>query len=98
LQRLYASAQVFAFASQIDTLGLVNLEALASGLPIVIPEGSNVASLLRHDEEAYCYPPTSAGLESALVALLQDPHRAARLSSAGRLFVTDRTRGRWGRA
>jgi glycosyltransferase involved in cell wall biosynthesis len=98
LQRLYASAQVFAFASQIDTLGLVNLEALASGLPIVIPEGSNVASLLRHDEEAYCYPPTPAGLESALVALLQDPHRAARLSSAGRLFVADRTRDRWGRA
>jgi len=34
LARLYASADVFVFASRTDTFGLVILEALASGLPV----------------------------------------------------------------
>src|SRR4051812_40037428 len=33
LRSLYASASVFVFASVIDTLGLVNMEAMASGVP-----------------------------------------------------------------
>ena len=88
LRQLYASSQVFAFASHVDTLGLVNLEALASGLPLVVPEGSSVATLLRHDQEAYCYPPAAGGLASALAALLEDPDRSARLSAAGLRFVS----------
>ncbi len=88
LRQLYASAQVFAFASELDTLGLVNLEALASGLPIVVPRDSNVASLLQHDRDAYCYPPVPNGLEDALATLLEDRERSARLSAAGRRFVT----------
>lgn len=92
LRRLYSSAQIFAFASRLDTLGLVNLEALASGLPIVIPRGSNVASLLRHDQEAYCYYPGPGSLEQALADVLENPQRSARLAAAGRRFVTTQAR------
>ena len=88
LRQMYASAQVFAFASRLDTLGLVNLEALASGLPIVVPRDSNVASLLQHDRDAFCYPPVPNGLEDALATLLEDRERSARLSAAGRRFAT----------
>jgi hypothetical protein len=35
LARIYASADVFVFPSRTDTFGLVLLEALASGLPVV---------------------------------------------------------------
>jgi glycosyltransferase involved in cell wall biosynthesis len=87
LRQLFASAQVFAFASRLDTLGLVNFEALASGLPLVVPRDSNIASLLQHDRDAYCYPPGPNGLEEALATLLQDRERSARLSVAGRRFV-----------
>jgi len=87
LRQLFASAQVFAFASRLDTLGLVNFEALASGLPLVVPRDSNIASLLQHDRDAYCYPPGPNGLEEALATMLQDRERSARLSVAGRLFV-----------
>jgi glycosyltransferase involved in cell wall biosynthesis len=90
LRQLYASAQVFAFASELDTLGLVNLEALASGLPTVVPQDSNVASLLQHDRDAYCYPRGPHGLETALATLLEDRERAARLSAAGLRFVTEK--------
>jgi len=87
LRQLFASAQVFAFASRLDSLGLVNFEALASGLPLVVPRDSNIASLLQHDRDAYCYPPGPNGLEEALATMLQDRERSARLSVAGRLFV-----------
>lgn len=89
LRQLFASAQVFAFASRLDTLGLVNFEAMASGLPLVVPGDSNIASLLQHDREAYCYPPGPDGLEEALAVLLEDRERSARLSVAGRRFVAE---------
>jgi glycosyltransferase involved in cell wall biosynthesis len=87
LRQLFASAQVFAFASRLDTLGLVNFEALASGLPIVVPRDSNIASLLQHDRDAYCYPPGPSGLEDALAVLLEDRERSVRLAVGGRRFV-----------
>jgi hypothetical protein len=89
LRQLFASAQVFAFASRLDTLGLVNFEALASGVPLVVPRDSNIASLLQHDRDAFCYPPGPSGLEEALAVLLEDRERSARLSAAGRRFVAE---------
>jgi glycosyltransferase involved in cell wall biosynthesis len=89
LRQLFASAQVFAFASRLDTLGLVNFEALSSGLPLVVPQDSNIASLLQHDRDAYCYPPGPNGLEEALAAVLEDRELSARLSAAGRRFVAE---------
>ncbi len=91
LRKLFASAQVFAFASRLDTLGLVNFEALASGLPLVVPRDANIASLLQHDRDAYCYPPGPNGLEDALATLLEDRERSERLSFAGRRFVADQS-------
>ena len=61
LARAYAEADVFAFASTTDTLGLVLLEALASGLPVVAVESPASRELL-------------AGLP---VARLVDPKRPA---------------------
>ena len=67
----------------------MNFEALASGVPLVVPRDSNIASLLRHDRDAYCYPAGPNGLEEALATLLQDRERSARLSVAGRSFVAE---------
>jgi len=39
LAKIYASADVFVFPSRTDTLGLVNLEALASGVPVAAYPG-----------------------------------------------------------
>jgi glycosyltransferase involved in cell wall biosynthesis len=48
LPRLFASCDAFVFSSLTETLGLVILEAMASGLPVIaVPEGG-VSDHLRH--------------------------------------------------
>jgi glycosyltransferase involved in cell wall biosynthesis len=84
LRELYASASAFVFASEIDTLGLVNLEALASGLPLLVPAGSAISGRLRHGDEAHVYDLDAGSLAQALGAVLNDPDYAARLSAHGR--------------
>ncbi len=77
LRRLYASASAFVFASKIDTLGLVTMEAMSSGLPVLVPEDAAIAELVRHGRTGYCYELTSDGLATALADMLASPHRVA---------------------
>jgi glycosyltransferase involved in cell wall biosynthesis len=49
LPRLYASADAFLFSSLTETLGLVVLEAMSSGLPVIATPAGGVADHLRHD-------------------------------------------------
>jgi glycosyltransferase involved in cell wall biosynthesis len=98
LRSLYASASAFVFASAVDTLGLVNLEAMASGLPLLIPRGAAIENSLEDGVTAVVYEPTQGGLEEALRAVLEDPARAAALSAnARRLAVARWAEGDFGR-
>lgn len=56
LQRLYASADAFLFASETETLGLVILEAMASGLPVVATPAGGVADHLRDGINGLAFP------------------------------------------
>jgi len=90
LRELYASADLFVFASQVDTLGLVNLEALSSGLPVLVPYGSAITESLRDGHNALFYSPRPGGLIEALSTLLNDPAHAAGLAGNGRQHMIDR--------
>ena len=90
LRQIYASAQAFAFASRVDTLGLVNMEAMASGLPVLVPSDSCIAELVEHGVSAYCYLPGVAGLAAGIGHLLDNTAAARRLSEAGRQVMIAR--------
>jgi glycosyltransferase involved in cell wall biosynthesis len=90
LKKLYASARVFVFASRIDTLGLVNMEAMASGLPVLVPEDASIAEFVTHGLSAECYRFGAAGLAVAIGNVLDDPLRAARLAAGGRQAMIER--------
>jgi glycosyltransferase involved in cell wall biosynthesis len=90
LKKLYASARVFVFASRIDTLGLVNMEAMASGLPVLVPDDACIAEFVTDGLSAECYPFGAAGLAVALARILDDPSRAARLAAGGRQAMIER--------
>jgi glycosyltransferase involved in cell wall biosynthesis len=90
LQRLYASASVFAFASRIDTLGLVALEAMASGLPVVVPSDANIAALVTGAGVGECYAFGVEGLAAAIAHVLSDQDRAARLGHNARVAMVQR--------
>jgi glycosyltransferase involved in cell wall biosynthesis len=56
LARVYADADVFVFSSTTETLGLVLLEALASGLPVIAAESPASIELLAANPAARLFP------------------------------------------
>jgi glycosyltransferase involved in cell wall biosynthesis len=84
LRNLYASASVFVFASRVDTLGLVNLEALASGVPILVPDDSAIAQSLDHGNTAMFFAPNAEDLARTIGLVLDNPDCATRLAEGGR--------------
>ena len=85
LPALYASTDAFVFASITETLGLVVLEAMASGLPVIAVPAGGVADHLRDGVNGIATPPGDiAAMARAMVALASDPSRARRLGAGAR--------------
>jgi phosphatidylinositol alpha 1,6-mannosyltransferase len=85
LPALYASADAFLFASLTETLGLVVLEAMASGLPVIAAPSGGVADHLRTGVNGIEYPPSDAtAMASAMVSLATDPAKRKTLSEGAR--------------
>lgn len=85
LPRLYASADAFVFASVTETLGLVVLEAMASGLPVIATTAGGVADHLRDGVNGVAVPAGNAdAMARAMVALVLDRGRAITLGGGAR--------------
>ncbi|HVX39033.1 MAG TPA: glycosyltransferase family 1 protein [Gemmatimonadaceae bacterium] len=85
LPRLYASADAFLFASLTETLGLVVLEAMSSGLPVVAPAAGGVADHLRHGVNGIEVPPNDVDtMATAIVAITLDADRRRQLAAGAR--------------
>ena len=88
LERHYRAADVFAFPSTKEGFGLVALEALAAGLPVVASEIDVFRTFLSHGESALLSPPgDGSALGRALVRLARDAGLRERLVAGGRQVV-----------
>jgi glycosyltransferase involved in cell wall biosynthesis len=92
LRRLYATASAFVFASQIDTLGLVTMEAMASGVPVLVPADAAIAELVIHGRSGFCYRFGVDGLVAELAAVLASPARRRAVAAHGRQVMVERWR------
>ncbi|MBI5119586.1 MAG: glycosyltransferase [Rhodospirillales bacterium] len=82
MNKLYASADIFAFPSMLEVLANVVMEALASGLPVLVNERSG---LERHLEPGVSGLVVSGdGWASAIEALHLSPERRLALGAAAR--------------
>ncbi len=84
LPALYASADAFLCSSTTETLGLVVLEAMASGLPVVAVPAGGVADHLRHHDNGLAVRPDASSVAAAIVALVDQPALRARLGRGAR--------------
>src|SRR5207237_5435434 len=81
----YRAADAFAFPSVKEGFGLVVLEALAAGLPVVASDIPVFAEYLEDGRSALLVPPGDAGaLAGALDRLAGDPRLRRRLAAGGR--------------
>lgn len=84
----YRRAAVFCLPSRQEGFGIVFLEAMAAGLPIVAARAAAVEELLDGGECGLLVPPADdSALAEALGRLLADPAERERLAAAGRRRV-----------
>jgi glycosyltransferase involved in cell wall biosynthesis len=90
----YKSADVFCLPSTMTTesFGIVNLEAMASGLPIVASRIGGIPDVLKDGENGLLVPPRDhEALANAIVYLLENEDMRSKMSENGREFVKSYT-------
>ncbi len=84
-----AVTELNARASRGEGFGIVFLEAMAHGKPVVGPSRGAPAEFIRSGEHGLLVDPTdSREVANAIIELLGDPERARRMGDAGREWVS----------
>jgi 1,2-diacylglycerol 3-alpha-glucosyltransferase len=76
----YRAADVFVFASRTETQGLVLLESLALGTPVVSTAVMGTADVLKDAKGAVVVPEDAQVFAAAVVRVLREPHLRQQLS------------------
>jgi glycosyltransferase involved in cell wall biosynthesis len=86
LQQLYRRASVFVMPSLVEAFGVVFLEAMACGTPVIGAQVGGIPELIKHGENGLLVKPDNPDeLAAALLAVLGDQDLFARLSEKGRV-------------
>jgi glycosyltransferase involved in cell wall biosynthesis len=95
LANLYASCDLCVLPSHTETCGLVALEAMASGLPVIAAAAGGLRESVRHDETGLLLAPHDPNaFAAAIEALVLDPARRFALAAAAREWALERDSAR----
>jgi glycosyltransferase involved in cell wall biosynthesis len=83
----YAAADAFVFASRTETQGLVLLEAMAQGAPVVSTAELGTRSILLPESGAVVVPEERDAFAAAVVRVLSEPGLRAELATRGRAYA-----------
>jgi len=85
----YRRCDVFALPSRGEGFGLVFLEAMANGKPVIGPRFGAPSEFIHHGEHGLLVDPEdTAGVAQAVIDLLMSPELAAHMGQAGKQKVT----------
>lgn len=88
IKQLYASADIFVLPSFKETFGIVFLEAMHYGLPIVTTNVSAMPELIEEGKNGFLVPPAdSQALAKAISKLIENPDLIEKMGEAGRKKV-----------
>lgn len=94
LSALYASADLCVLPSHTETCGLVALEAMASGLPVVTADAGGFRDTVTHDVNGMRVPPHDAiGFAAAISALVMNGELRRQMGGQARLTAVARDSG-----
>jgi len=86
LPRYYRTATIFCAPSiGFESFGIILLEAMAAGVPVIASDIAGYRCVLTHQQEGVLVPPQDEqAIARAAIELLQSPERRAQMSAAGR--------------
>ena len=76
------AADCFAYASITETQGLVTLEAIAAGLPVVAVDAVGTSDIVRNGQEGFLAENDSTALSQAMIKIFENPERMAKFGQA----------------
>jgi glycosyltransferase involved in cell wall biosynthesis len=83
----YNAADLFVFLPEFEGFGIVALEAMASGLPLVVSQGSAFPEILAEGGGVMVDPDAPADIARTIHALLQDREQRLLMGATGRAVV-----------
>ncbi|HEY5755690.1 MAG TPA: glycosyltransferase [Steroidobacter sp.] len=83
----YNAGDLFVFSSKTETQGLVLLEAMACGTPVVSTAYMGTADIVKPERGARVAPDNEEGFANLVVELLDDPARRRAMSSEARAYA-----------
>jgi phosphatidylinositol alpha 1,6-mannosyltransferase len=86
LAQAFANMDAFVFPSQTDTFGLVLLEAMASGVPVVVSPETGTRVGIVHGSSGY-HARTLSDFTQSVLWIMQNPTRQQEMSRAARDFA-----------
>jgi glycogen synthase len=90
LHELYRCADVAVFPSLYEPFGIVALEGMAAGIPVVSSDAGGLKEVVLHDSTGTTsFANDSASLAWGILKVLQDPERANRLAEQARERLND---------
>jgi glycosyltransferase involved in cell wall biosynthesis len=87
LPACYCASNVFVFASRTETQGLVLIEAMALGVPVVALAEMGTKDVLREGEGCRIAPDDPVAFAARVAPLLRDPDGARSLGCKGRHYA-----------
>ncbi len=84
LQSLYARAELFVMPSRAECFGLATIEAMASGLPVLVGDAGGVRDIVKEGQNGWIIPPRAGDLLQVLDIAAGDRERLARYGARGR--------------
>jgi glycosyltransferase involved in cell wall biosynthesis len=87
--RCYLAADLFVFASTSETQGMVLIEAMAGGCPVVAVRASGVHDVVKDGHNGLMVAESTESWAKAVATLLTDRQRLSALSENSRVFAED---------
>lgn len=91
LARAYASSDLFLHCSITETFGLVVLEAMASGVPVIARDEGGPSDIIRHGKTGYLVPPQDLDTFVELVHRFSDKNLLSTMAIDARQYACDTT-------
>jgi len=85
LPKVYSKADIFVLPSYTEALGIVIMEAMASGLPVIATKTSGAQDLVEDGKTGFLVPiGNTIALKEKIKVLLENPGLRRTMGSAGR--------------
>jgi glycosyltransferase involved in cell wall biosynthesis len=94
LRDLYARADVFVLPTQAECFGIASVEAMASGLPIIMSNVGGAPDIVSDGETGWLIAPTAQSLARAIEQALADRERLMVMGRRARARAEERFDGR----